>query len=195
MADQPSPPAVRPLSRRQALRLIGGVSAAAALGACTPAAVLLRTYPDRYRTATHPTELALAAFVTTVVPGADAPMQAAAVAVLQDPFYPLAEHSAALASDLDRRARRAEGKSFSSLSPAQRTAVVRQALEGDVIARKLYTGAAFLTQVAVYGGIHDDRAGSPLIDFPGGYHLEPPQPFPAGIAVPHHPRTADGNPA
>jgi len=61
----------------------------------------------------------------------------------------------------------------------------------------LYHGAILLTQIGYYGGIYDDRAGCPLIDFPGRYSIQPqdrivytdPERFFAKQ------RTADGNPA
>jgi hypothetical protein len=152
-------------SRRQAIRLLAG-----AMGACTPATIVLKAYPEAYRPGSDATEDALEAFIDTVVPGLTAE-ERKAITTLRDPFYPLARYADFFASDLDRRAMRERKRSFQALSAEQRTAVVRGAFSGDPTTRKLYTGAVFLTQVAVYGGIQDDRAGCRLIGFPGGYRL------------------------
>jgi hypothetical protein len=160
-------------SRRQAIRLLAGGVAALAMGACTPATILFRSYPEQYRPGTTATRRALLAFTDTVVPGLT-PEELQQVTALEDRFYPMAKYCDFLASDLDRRAMDRHERPFSALTPAQRTALVRKALDGDAVTRKLYTGAVFLTQAAVYGGIHDDRAGCRLTGFPGGYHLTAP---------------------
>lgn len=194
MPSCPDSTATSCLSRRQALGVMLGGAVALASSACTPATLLLDTYPDRYRSGATPTVTALRAFVDTVVPGS-MPAAEGVVGVLQDTFYPLGEYTDFLASDLDRRARRRHDRPFARLSPKERAGVVRRALDGDAVTRKLYTGAAFLTQVAVYGGAFDDRAGCALIGFPGGYHLEPPSPLPASQRGVARPLTIDGNPA
>jgi hypothetical protein len=51
--------------------------------------------------------------------------------------------------------------------------VIRDGLEADGTTRKLYQGAIYLAQIAFYGGIYDDDAGCPLIDFPGRYRGDP----------------------
>jgi len=157
-------------SRRDAIRLLAGGVAALAMGACAPATMLLKAYPEQYRPGSGPTDVALLAFIDTVVPGLT-PSELKSVTVLQDRFYPIAKYSDFLASDLDRRADRRHERLFASLTLTERTAIVEQALDGDETTRKLYTGAVFLTQVAVYGGIHDDQAGCRLIRYPGGNQL------------------------
>jgi len=157
-------------SRRQALLLIVGSLAALAMGACTPATIVLKAYPEEYRPGSDATDNALESFVDTVVPGLT-PAEARAVTVLRDPFYPMAKYADFLASDLDRRAWKRYRRAFHALARAQRTAVIQGAFAGDTTTRKLYTGAVYLTQAAVYGGIQDDRAGCRLIGFPGGYRL------------------------
>ncbi|HMU61946.1 MAG TPA: hypothetical protein PKA66_09195 [Gemmatimonadales bacterium] len=183
-------------SRRQAIRMLAGGVAALAMGACTPATIVLKAYPEEYRKGSDATEAALLAFIDTVVPGLT-PAERRAVTVLHDPFYPLSPYSDFLASDLDRRSRKRYRSRFSILPLDQRTTVVEAGFSGDTITRKLYTGAAFLVQAAVYAGIQDDRAGSRLIDFPGGYTLTPT----TTAWLPGAPRfaswasTTDGNPA
>jgi hypothetical protein len=196
MSESTSTSARPELSRRQAIRILAGGVTALTLGACTPARIVLKAYPEEYGEGSDATEAALLAFVDTIVPGLT-PAERRSVTVLQDPFYPLAKYCDFLASDLDRRARHQYRSTFSTLTLDQRTAVVESGLAGDKITQKLYTGAAFLVQAAAYAGIHDDRAGSRLIDFPGGYTLTPD----ATARIPDTRRSAswatsaDGNPA
>jgi hypothetical protein len=196
MTDSTEPNDCQSPSRRQAIRVLAGGVAALAMGACTPATIVLKAYPEEYRAGSDATEAALLAFIDTVVPGLT-PAERRAVTVLHDPFYPLARFCDFLASDLDRRARKRYRSRFSLLPLDQRTAVVESGFSGDTTTRKLYTGAAFLIQAAVYAGIQDDHAGSRLIDFPGGYTLTPT----TAAWLPGAPRfaswasTTDGNPA
>lgn len=184
-------------SRRQVIGLLAGGLAALAAGACAPARILLQDYPEEYRSDTEATEVALRAFVETVVPGASGG-ELRAVGVLRDRFYPLAPYAAFLASDLDRRARREFGTRFDRLAPGERSAILADGLASrDKTTRKLYGGAAFLAQVAVYGGVYDDRAGCELIDFPGGYKIIPRTTVPPLLRARYAPAalTSDGNPA
>lgn len=188
--------ACQPPSRREALGMLAGGVAALALAACTPATIVLKAYPEEYRPNSDATDTALLAFIDTVVPGLTV-AERRAVTVLHDPFYPLAKYSDFLASDLDRRAWKRYRSKFGGLALERRTTLVEAGFSGDKTTQKLYTGAAFLVQAAVYAGIHDDRAGSRLIDFPGGYILTP-----NGTAwLPGAPRfgvwasSSDGNPA
>ena len=183
-------------SRRQAIRLLAGGLAAFAMGACTPATIVFKAYPEAYRPGSDATEAALRAFIDTVVPGLT-PAELQAVTILRDPFYPMAKYADFLASDLDRRARRGFQQPFAALTLDQRTAVLRRAFEGDGITRKLYTGAAFLSQAAVYGGIYDDEAGCRLTGYPGAGHLVPPAETSYGDRARFASRrlSFDGNPA
>ena len=181
-------------TRRQAIRMLAGGIAALAAGACAPATILLKTYPDEYRVGTAATERALRAFTETVVPGLT-PAELDAVTVLQDPFYPMAKYSAYLASDLDHRAKQRYDRPFAALTAAERASVLDRALQSRGVTLKLYTGAVFLTQAAVYGGIHDDRAGCRLIDFPGGYQLTAQSRITSAGALTPLGVSADGNPA
>ncbi|HOX20709.1 MAG TPA: hypothetical protein PLI70_07260 [Gemmatimonadales bacterium] len=184
-------------NRRQAIRLLAGGIAALAASACTPATIILKSYPEQYGRGTAATRRTLHAFTATVIPGLT-PDEILAVDALEDPFYPTAKYCAFLASDLDRRAGRRHDRLFFELDLPKRTAIITKALdEGDATTRKLYTGAVFLTQAAVYGGIHDDSAGCRLTGFPGGNHLADP----ALVSYPDTSRFAaralsrDGNPA
>ncbi len=105
MSESTSTSARQNLSRRQAIRILAGGVTALTLGACTPARIVLKAYPEEYSAGSDATEAALLAFIDTVVPGLT-PEERRSVTVLQDPFYPLAKYCDFLASDLDRRARR-----------------------------------------------------------------------------------------
>jgi hypothetical protein len=182
-------------TRRDMLRvlLIGGTAAVG--GACAPVRLVLRAYPREYDFDEGLAVRTLTEFVHTVTPGLP-PGPHPAVQVLQDDFYPLSPYRGFLASDLELRADRRFGRSFRALKPADRRAVIGDGLRADAVSRRLYTGAIFLTQIAVFGGIHDDRAGSPLIGFPGGYQ----PPAPSTVSYPDVARfrcralSADGNP-
>jgi hypothetical protein len=196
MTDSTTRTAHRDPSRRQAIRMLAGGVAALAMGACTPATIVLKAYPEDYRPGSKATDEALRGFLDTVVPGLT-PDERRLVTVLEDPFYPLAKYSAYLASDLDGRSKRRYRSVFAALTPVQRASVIRDALSSrDRTTRKLYTGAVFLTQAAVYAGISDDRAGCRLIDFPGGGHLTAnSQAFPGRTAITSRAQSPDGNPA
>lgn len=182
-------------SRREVLRflVLGGITAASS--ACAPVRLVLKAYPAEFDHDQSLTDRTLTAFVHTVIPGLPAGPHPAAT-ILQDAFYPIAPYAAFLASDLDRRAETRFAGSFRTLKPAERRTVIQDGLRADAITRRLYTGAIFLTQISVYGGVHDDRAGSPLINFPGGYQ----PPIPASLSHSDVERfrarglTADGNP-
>ncbi len=196
MSDSTTIAARQGPSRRQAIRMLAGGVAALAMGACTPATIILKSYPEQYRRGTVATRRALCAFTATVVPGLT-PAEAQAVTALEDPFYPTAKYCDFLASDLDRRAMHRHERLFSTLDLPQRTAIVRQALDGDATARKLYTGAVFLTQAAVYGGIDDDTSGCRLTGFPGGNHFVDPalSSYPDTRRFAARVTSRDGNPA
>ncbi len=120
------------------------------------------------------------------------------IGVLSDRFYPLARYSDFLASDLDRRAKRQYRRPFASLSLDQRTVLLKDALASrDRTTQRLYTGAVFLTEAAVYGGIRDDRAGCRLTGFPGGYQLVPRTKVDGTLTarLSGLSRSLDGNPA
>jgi len=182
------------ISRRQALRRMGLLAAAAAMAGCTPLRMALHAYPAAFDD-TACADSALASFVRTVLPGAEGSDRDLARAY-HDKAYPFAPHAAYFASDLCRRARRLyANRTFAFLEEGERAMVIRDGLEGDGITRRLYRGAIFLAQVATLAGIYDDDRGCALIDFPGsnaGYlpeeysYTNPGAFLPAGV-------TPDGN--
>ncbi|MGH7568020.1 MAG: hypothetical protein ACREL9_03470 [Gemmatimonadales bacterium] len=161
-------PVTRGLSRREALKRLSWLAAGWAAG-CTPVRIVLKAIPEAFEDPAL-AERVLVAFVTTVVPGvpADDPNL---TRVFGDPFYPFAGYGAFFASDLCRRATKCFGAAFDRLTAEQRTAVIQHGLHADATTKKLYTGAVFLAQIAVYGGIYDAERGSPLIDFEGSYRF------------------------
>lgn len=159
------------VSRRDVLRTLGLIAAGAAAAACTPLRILTQSYPDDFKHGADKAERALRAFVLTVVPGAPADSPDLARALL-DRAYPFAPYAAFFAADLCARATARYAAPFWSLAPAERTQIVSDGLTADATTRKLYRGAVFLTQVSFFGGIYDDEAGCPLIEFAGRYRGE-----------------------
>ncbi len=146
---------------------------AATLGAgCTPVRFLLRTTsPDLAEDPRRIYEV-LKGFVDAVVPGCD-PDHAAAIRALGDPQLPFAKYRSLLASDLCKRAgERCGHRYFERLPRSERTRVIADGLSADRLTQKLYTGAVFLTQVALLAGIYDDEAGAPLMHFDGAYQFQ-----------------------
>lgn len=162
------PPPTAAVSRREALKRLSCLVAGLAVG-CTPVRIVFKAIPEAYEDPAL-AERMLVAFVTTVVPGvsADDPNL---TRVFGDPFYPFAGYRTFFVSDLCRRATDRFGAAFDRLTPEQRAAVIQQGLRADPTTRKLYTGAVFLAQIAVFGGIYDAERGSPLIDFEGRYRF------------------------
>ncbi|HKQ19636.1 MAG TPA: hypothetical protein VJW75_07820, partial [Candidatus Eisenbacteria bacterium] len=109
----------------------------------------------------------LAAFVRTVAPRATGSTEELARA-FGDPAYPFAPYRSFFASDLCRRAEDRFGTNrFDSLTAEARALIVEDGLHGDAVARRLYGGAIYLAQVAVYAGIYDDARGGRAINFDG----------------------------
>jgi hypothetical protein len=160
---------VAPMQRREVVRYLALILAGAAAEACTPLRILTASFPADFKHDPNLVAQTLRAFTAAVIPGFD-PENANPARALLDSRYPFAKYAPFFAADLSRRAaQRFAGSSFASLDLAQRTAVIIEGLEGDATTRKLYRGAIFLTQVAIYAGIYDDDAGCSLIDFPGRY--------------------------
>jgi len=139
-------------SRRQAIQTIAAVLSAVGAAACAPARILLGAYPAEFKGNSARTMATLAAFVCTVEPGA-CPDPARTALTLQDAYYPLARYAAYLASDLDGRANHGYRRPFAALSCAERAAVVASGLAAGGVTGKLYSGAVYLTQIAVYAGL------------------------------------------
>ena len=156
------------MERRTAVRYLTLLLAGAATEACTPLRILTRSYSDDFK---HDPDLVgrtLRAFTAAVIPGYDAGDTNPARALL-DHRYPFAAYAAFFASDLSRRADERFAAPFDALTLEQRTTVIRAGLDADGTTRKLYRGAIYLTQVAIYAGIYDDDAGCSLIGFRGRY--------------------------
>jgi len=187
-------PIGEPLSRRAALKRLGIAAGAAALQRCTPLRLAFGLYPAQDDRAA---DRVLRAFVVTVIPGAP-PEDPNLTRVFFDPFYPFAPYRSWLVWDLDRRARALTGgTSYPDLDLGRRADVVQDALvAGDGTTARLYQGAIFLAQAAVYAGIYDDELGCPLIDFHGASGLLPleAQTYPAPGRFLPAADTADGNP-
>ena len=190
----PLPVAV-PLSRRELVRRLAVVVAGVGVAACAPLRIALKAYPEQFGTDADLVERTLRAFVLTVVPGA-APDDPGHARVFADTFHPFGPHRACFAADLCSRAERRFGESrFDRLPPDGRTWVVRRGLRQRGVIGRMYAGAVLLAQVAVYGGIHDDSRGCPLIGFDGGGRV----PTPAELTYPDaerflaRPLTATGN--
>ncbi len=160
------------ISRRDALRTFGLMTTGLALTACTPLRIVAGIYPADFKQHRDQVTRVLRAFMSTVIPGA--PDSSDLVRVLSDRQYPFARYAAFFASDLCRRAGGAcANERFWELEPQQRVRVINAGLAADATTRKLYGGAIFLAQLAFYGGIYDDDAGCPLIDFAGRYRGDP----------------------
>jgi hypothetical protein len=184
------------LTRRQAVGRIGAALGGLVAAACTPLRIALQAYPEEFAADDALVERTLRAFVLTVVPGA--PDDDNVTRVFAAPFHPFGPHRGYFASDLCRRAAERTGRArFDRLPPAERIAVVQAGLDADPLTRRLYGGAILLAQIAVYGGIHDDKRGSPLIAFEGSRPFrgfdELTYPDPHRFLAPA--LTADGNPA
>lgn len=164
------------ISRRQALKRVGMLGAGLGVGlaaGCTPLKIVFHAYPRRFDEDPLLVDRMLAALAETILPGTGQDPHELA-RPLRDDRYELAEHRNYLAADLSDRSRRLYGaQSFDTLGLPERERVVRDALSGDGITCKLYSGAIFLTQIAFFAGIYDDRKGCPFIEFNGQYRLRP----------------------
>lgn len=186
----------QPVSRRAVLRTMGLASVALVAG-CTPLRILLHDYPKMFDDDRSLTDRILRAFVITVLPGAD-PRAPDLTRAFFDPAYPFAPRASYFAADLCRRSSRAFGRSaFDGLDPGRRSQIIDGALHDDATTRRLYNGAIFLAQVAVYAGIYDDSRGCDLIEFHGSRGLLGPhdQRYPHPELYLAREVTADGNAA
>lgn len=161
------------MARREALRLLAIVGAAGAAGACTPARIVMGWYPREFKTDDAAVRRVLSAMARTIVPGVDASDEAL-VGVFYDERFPLRRVRTYLASDLCERSLSECGEyGFERLGAADRARVVASGLRADATSRKVYTGAVFLTQLALYSGFYD-AAGCPEIEFEVPYRPLPP---------------------
>jgi hypothetical protein len=161
------------VSRRAVLRTLGFAGVGLIAG-CTPLRIVLHDYPEVFDDDRELTDRVLRAFVTTVIPGTD-PETPHLTRAFFDPAYPFAPRTAYFAADLCRRSSRAFGhNAFHTLDPVRRSRIIVDGLRADATTRRLYGGAIFLTQVAVYAGIYDDSVGCELIEFQGSRGLLSP---------------------
>ncbi len=139
----------------------------ATLVGCTPAKILFKAYPSKFKDDPDLVEEYLRAFVVTVIPGAwigDPNL----VRIYTDEYYPFHTHCRFFVSDLASRSADLHGdERFHLLAPADRTRVIREGLRGDAIISRLYQAAVFMCQVSFFGSIYDDEGGCPLIGYPG----------------------------
>jgi hypothetical protein len=150
--------------------ILGGL-----IAGCTPAKILFKTYPEKFRNDPALVERYLRAFVLTVIPGAP-PDDPNLTRIFTDDYYPFHSHCAFFVSDLADRGAGLHGEEdFTRLSMAERTAVIQSGLEGDAIISRLYRGAVYMSQVSFFGSIYDDERGCELIGYPGTEQYHSPE--------------------
>jgi len=189
-------PAVRHVTRREALARMGA-AAAALTAACSPARILATLNPGELDIDAVRVERNLRAFALTVVPAASE-ADPALVRPFYDEHYPLARFRGLLATDLARRARSRSGEThLDRLSLAEREAIIREGLHGDPVMRRLYTGAVFMVQLAALGGIYSESAEVPLLGFEGQYQFRGLEAitYPEPERFLARPSSINGNPA
>ncbi|MBI1805068.1 MAG: hypothetical protein HY033_08920 [Ignavibacteriae bacterium] len=134
---------------------------------CTPLRILLKQFPEEFKTNNELIDTMLRAFVVTVIPGApfDDPNL---TRIYTDDFYPFHSYCGFFVSDPSKRSEELYGtERFEQLAFDQRTKVIQGGLQADATLARLYAGAIFMAQASFYGGIYDDEKGCPLIDFHG----------------------------
>ncbi len=165
----------RPVSRREAVRLLGILTAGLAWG-CAPMHHLVNRHATMAARDDWLQEQVLRAFVATVIPGVDiASPDLVRVFYERDELYAnLVRCRAVLVGDLCRRSERFFGTAaFQLLDASHRTQVVQTALQSDLVTRRLYCAAIWVSQLAVYASIFDDAGGCELIDFQVRYRPRP----------------------
>lgn len=184
-----------PLSRRAAVARLGAGLAALAAG-CTPVRYALRAYPAAFDDDRAIREAVLRAFVRTVAPAAD-PADPGLIRAFDDRFFPFHKFQNFFAADLCRRAGHRFGETrFDRLDRRDQAEVVRDGLAADSVTRRLYTGAVFLAQLTVFGGIYADSADVPPFGFEGAYRFRGLEAvtYPDAGRFLGTPATLDGNP-
>ena len=182
-------------SRRYTLQVLLA-TAAAGLAGCTQMRIGLGAYPKEFKSDAAGRRVAtLEAFASVVAPG-QTPV-AACIRMMLDPWYGFAAYAGYFTSELNRVAQRRYGRSFPGLRPEEQHAIVAAGLAGGGVTARLYTGAVFLAQVASLAGVHDDAAGSPVLQFPGATGMLHAQTghHPDAAAFRASPVSFDGNPA
>lgn len=183
------------LGRRAALKRLAGAALAVCTAGCSRGMLLGMLYPEAGALAEDDVSASLTAFVDTVVPGVTRPARIAAL--MQDPGLPFAEFGRPMAADLARRAALLGGSArFEDLTRAQRTALVREAIEGGGVSARICNGAVLFAQAAVYGGLASDDGSCGITGFEGPFrfrgYAEQTYPDPERFLPP--PTSSDGNP-
>ncbi len=160
------------LSRRELLRTLAWVTAGLAGSACVPAELVFNASPAPHRRDPNIVEPILRLFVETVVPGTPVERPGSA-AVFFDPFYPLTPHRSWLARDLNDRAMRQFRQPFDGLPRSSRESIIQSGLSSAGLTGRVYHGAVFLAQVAVYAGLAHPGGACPAIGFAGPAGLLP----------------------
>lgn len=183
------------LSRRELLRTLAWVTAGLAGSACVPAELVFNASPAPHPRDPNVVEPILRMFVETVVPGTPVDRPGAA-GVFFDPFYPLTPHRAWLARDLNDRAMQRHGQPFDGLPRSSRASIIHAGISGQGLTRRVYNGAVFLAQVAVYAGLAHPAGACPVIGFEGrsGLRSLAAQTYPNPRLFLGPTRSADGNP-
>ena len=164
--------------RRDFIRIMAGAGLATA---CTPVRIGLKIYPREFEEHSQLVEETLRAFVLTIVPGIpeDAPDL---TRPFHDELFRLDAHCGFLASDLCTRADRIAGnRRFALLAYEDRARVVADGLAAGGVTTRLYSAAAYVTQIACYASIYDDGKGCIITGFEGRFNIERM----AGVRDPH----------
>ncbi len=154
------------LSRRDVLRMLAWIAAGVAGSACVPAELIFNASAAPHKRDSNIVEPILRLFVETVVPGTPVERPGSA-GVFFDPFYPLTPHRAWLARDLNDRAMRQFRQPFDGLPRDSRESIIQAGLSSQGLTGRVYHGAVFLAQVAVYAGLPHPTGACPAIGFQG----------------------------
>jgi hypothetical protein len=137
--------------------------------------MVLKIFPHKYCKNDSIKEKILRAFVTTIIPGSNE-NDDNLVNMYLDSYYSFHTYCGYFVYDLNRRSKKLfNKKEFLSLSDEEKTKVIKDALMGRELTRRLYKGAILMAQVSYFGAVYDEEKGCPLIDFPGrnnGYNQE-----------------------
>ncbi len=183
------------LSRRDVLRTLAWVTAGLAGSACVPAELVFNASPAPHKRDPNIVEPILRMFVETVVPGTPVD-QPGLARVFFDPFYPLTSHRAWLARDLNDRAMQRFRQPFDGLPRSARESIIRAGLASPGLTARIYNGAVFLAQVAVYAGLTHPTGACPAIGFQGPAGVLPlsDQTYPEPRRYLGRTRSVNGNP-
>ena len=174
------------MSRRKAVHQMMLSVAALSIASCAP----LRLVMDAGQEPEPETYITLRTFLETVVPGAPPEPD---LGCYTNEVFGFSKYVKGFTEDLNRRSNKYFNREFQLLKTAQRELVVRSGLESGRLISTLYTGAVFLTQIAVYTGMTNSYSGCPLIEFDGTFRKKP-VPVTTEVAYFGRSLTSDGNP-